>query len=105
MDPIWWIVIAASAVVFVLKMAGYVVPQRLVQGPLLSRVAGLVTIGLLSALVIAQTFQGGEGLQVDARLPAVALAGALLWLRVPFIVVIVAAAALAALLRALGWMA
>ena len=91
--------------VIVLKFAGYVVPQRFVQGPLLSRVAGLVTIGLLSSLVIAQTFQGGDGLQVDARLPAVALAGVLLWFRVPFIVVIVAAAALAALLRALGWMA
>jgi branched-subunit amino acid transport protein len=105
MDSLWWIVLGASAAVFMLKLAGYVVPQRFVQGPLLSRVAGLVTIGLLSSLVIAQTFQGGGGLQVDARLPAVALAGVLLWFRVPFIVVIAAAAALAALLRALGWMA
>lgn len=105
MDPIWWIVLAASAVVFVLKLAGYVVPQRLVQGPLLTRVAGLVTIGLLSSLVIAQTFAGDEGLAIDARVPAVAVAGVLLWLRVPFIVVIVMAAAVAAGLRALGWMA
>jgi branched-subunit amino acid transport protein len=105
MDPIWWIVLAASAVVFLLKFAGYIVPQRLVQGPLLSRVAGLVTIGLLSSLVVAQTFAGGEGLTLDARVPAVAIAGVLLWLRVPFIVVIVLAAAVAAGLRVVGWMA
>lgn len=105
MDPIWWIVLAASAVVFALKIAGYVVPQRLVQGPLLTRVAGLVTIGLLSSLVVAQTFAGGAGLVIDARVPAVAVAGVLLWWRVPFIVVIVVAAAVAAGLRALGWLA
>jgi len=105
MDPIWWIVLAASALVFALKLAGYVVPQRLVQGPLLSRVAGLVTIGLLSSLVVAQTLSGEAGLVVDARVPAVAVAAVLLWLRVPFIVVIVVAAAVAAGLRLLGWMA
>ena len=105
MDPIWWIVLAASLVVFALKLAGYVVPQRLVQGPLLTRVAGLVTIGLLSSLVVAQTFAGEAGLVLDARVPAVALAGVLLWLRVPFIVVIVVAAVAAAGLRFVGWMA
>ncbi len=105
MDPIWWIVLAASAVVFALKITGYVVPQRLVQGPLLTRVAGLVTIGLLSSLVVAQTLSGEEGLVIDARVPAVALAGVLLWWRVPFIVVIILAAAVAAGLRLMGWMA
>jgi Branched-chain amino acid transport protein (AzlD). len=105
MDPIWWIVLAASAVVFFLKLAGYVAPQRLVQGPLLTRVAGLVTIGLLSSLVVAQTLSGEEGLVIDARVPAVALAGVLLWWRVPFIVVIIVAAAVAAGLRLMGWMA
>ena len=105
MDPIWWIVLTASIVVFALKFAGYVVPQRLVQGPLLSRVAGLVTIGLLSSLVVAQTFAGEEGLTLDARLPAVGVAGLLLWFKVPFIVVIIVAAAVAAGLRLLGWMA
>ena len=101
MDPIWGFVIAGSLVVFALKVAGYLVPQRLVEGPALSRVAALVTVALLASLVVSQTFGDDGGLTLDARLPAVAAAGVLLWLRAPFIVVIVAAAVIAALLRLL----
>jgi hypothetical protein len=45
----------------------------------------------------------GQGVVVDARLAALGVAAALFALRVPFILVIVAAAATAAGLRALGW--
>ena len=101
MDPIWGFVIAGSLVVFALKLAGYLVPQKLVEGPALSRVAALVTVALLASLVVSQTFGDDGGLTLDARVPAVAAAGVLLWLRAPFIAVIVAAAVIAALLRLL----
>lgn len=104
MDPLWSIVIAASLVVWGLKVAGYLLPQRIAEGALLSRVAALVTVALLASLVISQTFGDDGGISVDARLPALVVAGALLWLRAPFIAVIIAAAAVAALLRALGWL-
>lgn len=104
MSELWWVVIVASLAVFGLKLAGYLIPQKYVEGPALSRVAGLVTVALLASLVVSQTVFGEHGLSIDARIPAVVAAAALLWLRVPFIVVIVAAAVLAAGLRALGWM-
>jgi branched-subunit amino acid transport protein len=101
MDPIWGFVIAGSLVVFALKLAGYLVPQKLVEGPAISRVAALVTVALLASLVVSQTLGDNGSLVIDARVPAVAAAGALLWLRAPFIVVIVVAAVIAGLLRLL----
>jgi hypothetical protein len=67
----------------------------------------LRTVALLSALVVTQTIQGSGGhpVAVDARLPAVGVAGVLLAVRAPFIVVVLAAAVVAAVLRLLGWMA
>lgn len=104
MTDMWWIVVGSSLVVFALKLAGYLVPQRFVEGPALSRVAALVTVALLASLVVSQTLQGDGGISIDARIPAVGVAAVLLWLRAPFLVVIIAAAAVAAGLRALGWM-
>ena len=99
MDAIWWYVIGASLIVLALKLAGYLLPQRLVEGPALSRVAVLVTVALLSSLVASQTLNLDGQIVFDARVPAVVVAGALLWFRAPFIVVIVVAAVVAALLR------
>jgi hypothetical protein len=48
-----------------------------------------------------QTFVSAEGVEFDARIPALVLAAGLFYLRVPFIVVVIAAAATAALLRLL----
>lgn len=104
MDPLWMFVLAASLSVFLIKLLGYLLPQKLLEGPAISRVAGLVTVALLASLVASQTLGEGSGIGVDARIPAVAVAGVLLWLRAPFIVVIIVAAAAAALLRFLGWM-
>lgn len=104
MDPTWVFVIAASLSVFAIKLAGYLVPQKLVEGPAISRVAGLVTVALLSSLVVSQMIGLGQELSFDARVPAVVIAGVLLWLRAPFIVVIVVAGLVAALLRLAGWM-
>lgn len=104
MSGVWWVVIGASLAVFAIKLAGYVVPQRLVEGPLLSRIAAVVTVALLASLVASQTLQGPGGLLIDARIPALAGAALLLWARAPFILVIVAAAAVAAGLRFFGLM-
>ncbi len=100
----WNIVLLASAAVLALKLLGYLVPPSFIERPTPARVANLLTVALLAALVATQTLQSGTGIALDARLPALAVAAVLLALRAPFIVVVVAAAVVAALLRVLGWM-
>lgn len=102
---VWQIVLLASVAVLALKVAGYLVPPSLMERPTPARVANLTTVGLLAALVVTQTFEREGGLVLDARVPAVVLAGILFAFRVPFIVVILVAAPTAAGLRLLGWMA
>ena len=102
---VWQIVLLGSVAVLALKVVGYLVPPSLLERPTPARVANLMTVALLAALVVTQTLERGGGLELDARVPAVVVAGILFALRVPFIVVIVVAALVAAGLRLLGWMA
>ncbi len=98
----WQIIILASIAVLALKVAGYLVPPSLLEKPAAARVADLLTIALLAALAAVQTFGAGEEIVVDARVPAVIVAIALFALRVPFILVVIAAAGVAAGIRALS---
>lgn len=99
----WLIVIIASLACLSLKLAGYLVPSSVLDRPTPARIANLLTVALLSALVAVQTLGHGVGLQFDARVPAVIVAVLLFALRVPFVVVVIAAAATAALIRLSGW--
>ncbi|SDS85070.1 AzlD domain-containing protein [Microterricola viridarii] len=96
----WQIVIAASIACVAMKMAGYMVPPRVLQNPAVSRIAELLTVALLAALIGVQTFAHGQEVVLDARVPAVIVAAGLLALRAPFIVVVIAAALVAAGIRA-----
>lgn len=100
---LWLTVLAACVLGFLTKYAGYLVPESVVDGRRRSRVIGLLPVALLAGLVTTQTLGGDGAVVVDARVAAVALAVVLLWVRANFVVVVVAAAALAAGLRALGW--
>lgn len=100
---LWVAVLAACILGFATKYIGHLVPESLVDGPRRSRIIGLLPVALLAGLVVTQTVGGDDGIVLDARLAAVALAVVLLWLRANFVVVVIAAAALAAALRALGW--
>ena len=101
---VWQTVLLASVAVLALKAVGYLVPPKLMERPTPSRVANLMTVALLAALVVTQTFERGGELVLDARVPAVVIAGILFAFRVPFIVVIIVAALVAAGLRFVGWM-
>ena len=100
---LWLIVIIASLACLALKLAGYLVPSSVLDKPTPSRIANLLTVALLAALVAVQTLGHASGLQFDARVPALGVAIALFALRVPFVIVVVAAAATAALIRLSGW--
>ncbi|WAB83262.1 AzlD domain-containing protein [Microcella daejeonensis] len=102
---VWQIILLASIAVLALKLLGYLVPPSVLEKPAAARTAQLTTVALLSALIVVQTASVGQALVVDARLPAIAVAAALLAVRASFILVILAAALTAAALRALGWAA
>jgi len=96
---LWSAIVLASVICLALKVTGYLVPPRLLEAPRPARIADLLTVALLAALVAVQTLGVGEAIVVDARVPAVLVAAGLLLLRAPFLVVVVAAAAVAAALR------
>lgn len=100
---LWQIIIVASIAVLATKLLGYLVPPKLLEAPRAARTAELTTVALLSALIVVQTAGIGQGLMIDARLPALVVAAVLFALRVPFVLVIIAAAACAAVLRLMGW--
>ncbi len=96
---VWQVIILASIAVFALKLVGYLVPPSFVERPVPARVSNLLTVALLSALIAVQTLGAGQGIAIDARVPAILVAAGLFALRVPFIIVVAAAAATAALIR------
>ncbi|MDZ5144384.1 AzlD domain-containing protein [Microbacterium testaceum] len=100
---LWTAVLAASVLCVALKATGYLLPAHWLDAPRPARIADLLTVALLAALVMVQTLGAGSAVVVDARLPAVGVAALLLWARAPFLVVVAAAAATAALLRLWGW--
>jgi len=99
---LWVAVLAASAVCFATKYVGHRLPEHWLAHPRVARVAALVTVALLAALVAVQTFTADGRLALDARAVAIAVAAVALALRAPFVVVVILAAVVAALLRALG---
>ena len=95
----WAGVIALSVGAYAFKAAGAFLGNRVDPDRAERWSLELIVVAVLSALVVVQTVGGHHELVADARLPAVALAALLVWLRAPFLLVVVAAGATAALLR------
>lgn len=97
-----WAAIVVTAVgAYLLKLAGLSIPPRVLERPLVHRVADLMPVALLAALVAVQVFSSGPTLTIDARVAGLGVAVVALLLRAPFIVVVLAAAVVAALIRLL----
>lgn len=99
MSTTWLAVLGAGVGCFLLKLAGLSVPERVLERPVVRRVADLLPVALLAALVAVQVLAGDRRLEVDARLAGLGAAVLLLLARAPFLVVVVGAAATGALLR------
>jgi branched-subunit amino acid transport protein len=98
-----WIAIGAlAAISFGLKMLGPVVVGDRTLSRRTGAIVGLLPVPMLAALVIVGALADGRSLHLDARAPAVAVAGLLVARRAPFLLVICAAAATAAALRLVG---
>lgn len=103
--PSYWIaVIIGSIAVYSWKLMGYVVPARIANHREVVFLSAKLTVALLAALTAVETLVSGQGLVLDSRIPAILVAAVLFWRKLPFIVVVAVAAAVAALLRHfLGW--
>lgn len=99
---LWTAIALASVVCLALKAIGYAIPERWFSAPAPSRIVDLLTVALLGALVAVQAVGLGQAIVVDARVPALLVAAGLLALRAPFVLVVLAAAVVAALLRLWG---
>lgn len=96
---LWGYILLACAATYLTKLAGYAIPARWLQNPRMTRVAGAMTVALLAALTVMNTFASGPALVLDARLAALGAAALALWLRWPFLLVVLVGAAAAAAVR------
>jgi branched-subunit amino acid transport protein len=99
---LWVGVLACAAGCYAFKLLGLSVPESVLERPFVRRMAALLPVALLSALVAVGTFADGKALTIDARAFGVAAALIALLLRAPFLVVVIVGAAVAAGLRLLG---
>ena len=77
--------------------------QRLLEKrPVLAQAAALIPAAVICAVIVQLSIAEGTSLVVDERLAGLGVAGLLVWRRAPFILIVVAAAATTAALRAVG---
>ena len=94
------LVLATAGGCYALKVAGYLVPARLLDAPQVRRLVELLPVALLAALVVVEAVASGRHLQWDAaRLAGFGAAAVAVWRRAPFLAVVVIAAVVAAAAR------
>lgn len=98
----WTAIIVTAVGCYLLKLTGLSVPAGLLDRPLVRRVADLIPVALLGALVAVQAFSTGPQLMLDARVAGVTAGFLALLARAPFLAVVVVAAGTTALLRLLA---
>lgn len=102
MSVLWIAVLAACVISFGQKWLGYQVPPGALERPRVARITALLPVALLGALVATQTLTHDGTVVADARIAGILVAAVLLWRRAPFLVVVLAGAAVTAGLRLLG---
>lgn len=97
----WAAILITGVGCYLLKLGGLSVPGHILERPIVERIADLLPVALLAALIGVQVFASGAELALDARVAGLLAATVALLLRAPFIVVVFVAAVTAALLRLL----
>jgi branched-subunit amino acid transport protein len=95
----WAAILVGAAACYVIKLAGLSVPERVLADARVRRVAALLPVALLAALIALQAATDGRAIRLDARLAGLAVAVLAQWRRAPFLVVVGAACATTALVR------
>lgn len=99
---LWILISVLSVAAYALKAVGFVVVGGRTMPQVIDRCLSLIPASLLAALVVKDTFTVANDLVVDARAAGLVVAALAVWRRAPFIVVVVAAMAATAVVRALG---
>jgi branched-subunit amino acid transport protein len=104
MEPLTLIIAAAvlGAGTFAFRFAGPALRARVEISPRTQRLMATAAVVLLAALVAISALTEGHGFAGIARPVGVLVGGVLAWRKAPFVLVVVAAAATAALLRVVG---
>jgi uncharacterized membrane protein len=95
----WPSVLLGSLGCYLLKLAGMLVPRRVLEDPRVLRLSALAPIALLAALIAMQAFSSGRHLALDARAAGLCAAAVLVAARAPFLLVVGGAVATSALLH------
>jgi branched chain amino acid efflux pump len=87
---------------FALRLAGPTLRSRVEISPRVEKLMAVSVVVLFAALIATSALIEGHGFAGIARPAGVAVGGVLAWRKAPFVVVVIAAAATAALLRLAG---
>ncbi len=102
MTTLWITVLAASLGCYGLKLAGVSLPASVLSHPRVQRIAGLLPVAMLSALIVTDLFDANRHYGADWHtLAGVGAGGIALWRGRSLIVVFVTAIATTAVLRAI----
>jgi branched chain amino acid efflux pump len=96
----WPAIVLLAAASYLLKAVGPLFVGARELPPRVGELLDIAAVPLLAALILVQTVSTAGSFTFDARVPALGVAGVLIWRRAPFPLVVVAAAATAAALRA-----
>ncbi|GGM39748.1 AzlD domain-containing protein [Dactylosporangium sucinum] len=98
----WVVILALAGGTYALRLAGPVLRDRLSVSETVKRYLTLAAVALLAALIGTAALLDGTEFVGIARPAGVVVGAVLAWRRAPFVVVVVAAALTAALLRLAG---
>jgi hypothetical protein len=99
---LWFWILLAAAAAYAIKLSGYLLPRKLLDRPVVVRLATGLTVGLLASLTILNTVGKGQAIVLDSRLLALGAAAIALWLKAPYLVVVLVGAIAAGLGRLAG---
>jgi branched chain amino acid efflux pump len=101
MTPAWLVVMLVGVATIAIKSIGPVLLGGRELPPRIASLIGLLAPALLAALVAINTFGAGRSLVVDERILGVAAAGVAIWRKAPVLLVVVIAATVTAVTRAI----
>ena len=98
MDKFWIATIGTSAIAFLIKFSGTLIPASVLESRAIRRINALLPIAMLSALVAVQAFANKKELVLDHRAVGLLVAAIALRLKAGFPVVVGSAALVSALI-------
>lgn len=97
----WWMIVALAGGAYAFKAIGLLAFDAKAPSGRVVEALALLPPALLGALIVVQTLAVDTSISFDARAAGVAAGAIVAWRRAPFVVVLVVAAGVTALVRAI----